>query len=164
MGSGSGGVSVGKNLSQCSMLPIVIIGVVGILQMKFINLITAIHGNRTTNRPLMSSMVVGGCRNVNAIHLKGKYQEPIVVTTSILDHKDGHYVKPNKVAIKYPSFKKDVDPDVHVEMFNYVIKANTETFQQHIINAFSYMIRDTTLDWCHNYMLEFPYKFFSKLT
>jgi hypothetical protein len=54
----------------------------------------------------MSSMVVGRCKSVDAMHSKGGYQEPIVVTTPILDHKDGHYVKPHKVIFMYPNFKK----------------------------------------------------------
>jgi hypothetical protein len=32
----------------------------------------------------MSSMVAGGCKNTNAMHLKGGYRKPIVVTASIL--------------------------------------------------------------------------------
>jgi hypothetical protein len=42
--------------------------------------------------------------------------------TPILDHEDGHYVRPNKVAFKYPNFKKDVDLNAHVRMFNSTIK------------------------------------------
>ncbi len=52
----------------------------------------------------------------------------------------------NKVAFKYPDFKKDVDPNVHVKMFNFAIKANIETFEEHTINAFNYMLRNTTSD------------------
>jgi hypothetical protein len=87
------------------------------------------------------------------MHSRGGYQEPIVVTTPILDHKDGHYVRPNKVASKYPNFKKDVDLDVHVTMFNFSIKMNAKTFEKDIINVFSYILRDMASNWCHNYML-----------
>jgi hypothetical protein len=38
------------------MLPTATIGVVGILQMVFTNLITATHGNMIANQPLMNSM------------------------------------------------------------------------------------------------------------
>jgi len=56
------------------------------------------------------------------------------------------------VALKYPDFKKDVDPDAHVKVLNFVVKKNVETFEKNIINVFMYMLRDITLDWCHNYM------------
>jgi hypothetical protein len=49
LGSGSSGVLAGRNLSQSSALPIPIIGVVGIPQMVFINLIMATNGNMTTD-------------------------------------------------------------------------------------------------------------------
>jgi hypothetical protein len=55
------------------VLPLAIIGVVGIFQMVFTNLITELRGNRTTDRPLMSSMVVGGCRSVDVVHSRGEY-------------------------------------------------------------------------------------------
>jgi hypothetical protein len=32
------------------------------------------------------------------------------------------------VALKYLDLKKDVDLDVHVRMFNFVVKANAKTF------------------------------------
>jgi hypothetical protein len=41
---------------------------------------------------------------------KGGYKQPFVITVPILDHRDGHYVRPNKVALNYPNFKKDVHP------------------------------------------------------
>jgi hypothetical protein len=59
------------------------------------------------------------------------------------------------VALKYLDFKKDVDPDVHVRMFNFAVKVNAKISEKFIINAFSYMVRDTTSNWCHNYMLKF---------
>ncbi len=70
-------------------------------------------------------MTIRGCRSADVVHSIGGYQEPIVLTTPILDHRNGHYVKPNKVAFKYLDFKKDVDPYVHVRMFNSIVKANT---------------------------------------
>ncbi len=54
LGNGSNGVSTRRNLSRSSMLPTTTIGFVGILQMVFINPITTIHGNMTTDRPLMT--------------------------------------------------------------------------------------------------------------
>jgi hypothetical protein len=88
----------------------------------------------------------------------------IVVTTPILDHRDDHYVTPNKVAFKYPNFNKDVDPNAHVKVFNYVVKVNAKTFEKYIINAFSYMLKDITSKWCNNYMLEFLDCIFLELT
>jgi hypothetical protein len=70
----------------------------------------------------MNSMVAGRCRSTNVVHLRRGYQKPIVVTTPILDHKDGHYVRPNRVVFKYPILKKNVDLDVHVRMFNSIVK------------------------------------------
>jgi len=72
----------------------------------------------------------------------------------IPNHRNGHYVRPNRVAFKYLDLKKD-DLVVHVIMFNSTVKANPKTFKKHIINVFSYMLKDVTLDWCHNYMSKF---------
>jgi len=44
------------------------------------------------------------------------------------------------------------------------MKVNAQTFKEYIINVFSYMLKDTALDWCHNYMLEFPNHTFLELT
>jgi len=132
--------------------------------MVLTNLITTIHGNMTFNWPLMNSMVVGKYKSANAMHPRRGYWEPFAIITPILDHRDGHYVRPNKVTIKYLDFKKMVDPNVHVTMFNSIVKVNAKTFEEYIINAFNYTLRDTTLDWCHNYMSEFPDYTFSKLT
>jgi hypothetical protein len=92
LGSGSSGVSTVRNLSRSLALKTNITIVVGISQMVFTNPIMTTHVNMTANRPLMSLMVVGGCRSADAVHSRGGYQEPIVVTAPILDHKDGHYV------------------------------------------------------------------------
>jgi hypothetical protein len=56
------------------------------------------------------------------------------------------------VALKYLDFRKNVDPDAHVRMFNFVIKTNAKTFEECIINALSYALKDTTSNWCYNYM------------
>jgi len=91
-------------------------------------------------------MADGGCIITNVMHSKNKYPEPIVVTTSILDHKNGHYVRLNMVVFKYLDFKKDVDLDAHVKVFNFEVKENVKTSEEYIINGFSYTLRDTTLD------------------
>jgi hypothetical protein len=53
---------------------------------------------------------------------------------------------PNRLALKYLNFKRDVDPNVHVKMFNYVMKENAKTFEEYIINVFSYTLKDITSD------------------
>ncbi len=50
----------------------------------------------------------------------------------------------NKVAIKYLDFFKNVDLDVHVRVFNSIVKINALTSKKYIINAFSYTLKDTT--------------------
>ncbi len=91
-------------------------------------------------------MAIGRYKSENAVNPRGGYQEPFVVTTLIIDHKDGHYVKPNKVAFKYLDFKKDVDLDVDVKVSNSVVKLNVETSKIYINNAFSYTLRNMALN------------------
>jgi len=53
----------------------------------------------------------------------------------------------------------------HVKMFNFAMKVNEKNYEQYIVNAFSYTLKDTTLNWCHNYMSKkFDYSTFSKFT
>jgi hypothetical protein len=104
--SKSSGILEGRNINQSLALLVATTIVVSILHMVFTNPIMATHGNRTANRPLMSSMDVGRCKNANVMHSRGGYRMPIVVTTPIFYHKNGHYVRPNKVALKYLDFKK----------------------------------------------------------
>jgi hypothetical protein len=49
-------------------------------------------------------------------------------------------------------------------VFNFAIKANVKTFEKYIISAFNYKLRDTTSDWCDDYMSKFPYCIFLELT
>jgi len=146
LGSGLGGVSAVRNLSRSSTLPTIAIGVVGIFQMVFIDSIIIIHVNRTANQPLMSSMAVRECRGADVVHSRGGYRKPLVVTALIFYHKDGHYVRPNRVALKHPNLKKNVIPDVHVKMFNSIAKANVETSKKYIIKVFNYTLRNITLN------------------
>jgi hypothetical protein len=94
----------------------------------------------------MNLMVVGGYICVDATNLRGGYQKSFIVIAQIPNHRNGHYVRPNKVVFKYPNFKEDDDPDAHVKVFNYVIKENSKTFKKYIINVFSYTLRNTTSD------------------
>jgi hypothetical protein len=47
-------------------------------------------------------------------------------------------------ALNYPNFKKNVDQNAQVKMFNYVMKANAETSEKYIFNVFSYTLTDAT--------------------
>jgi hypothetical protein len=99
----------------------------------------------------MNLIAIKRYRNTNVEDLKWGYWGPFVITLGIPNHRNGHFVKSNKVAFKYLDFRKDVDPNAHVRMFNYIIKANAQTSKEYITNAF-------------NYMLEFFYYTFFKLT
>jgi hypothetical protein len=112
----------------------------------------------------MSSIIARGYKSTDVENQKGGYQEPSVVTIEILNHNNGHFVRPNRVVLKYFDFKKDVDPNVHVKVFNSIVKDNVETSEKYIINAFNYTLRDITSDWCYNYMSEFPNCTFSEFT
>jgi hypothetical protein len=70
----------------------------------------------------MNSMDIRRYISVNVVHPKGGYRKPFAITAPILDHKDGHYVRPNRVVLKYLDFKKDVDLGAHVKVFNSIIK------------------------------------------
>jgi hypothetical protein len=52
----------------------------------------------------MKSMATGRYRSANATNSGGGYREPSTIITPIPNHKDGHYVRPNRVALKYPNF------------------------------------------------------------
>jgi len=66
LGNKLNGISAKRNLNENTTLPIITIGVVGTPQMVFTNPIMIIHVNRNLSRPRMSSMVVGGYKNVDA--------------------------------------------------------------------------------------------------
>jgi hypothetical protein len=106
LGSGSCVVSTRRKLSGNSALPITTTGVVGKPQIKFINPIMTSHVNRIVDRPPMSLMVVGGYKSANAVNPRRGYQEPFAITVPILNHRDGHYVRPNKVAFNILISKK----------------------------------------------------------
>jgi hypothetical protein len=74
-------------------------------------------------------MVAKGYKSEDVVNPWGGYWKQSAVITHILDHKKGHYVRLNKVALKYPNFKKDVNPNAYVIVFNSVIEANAKTFE-----------------------------------
>jgi hypothetical protein len=112
----------------------------------------------------MNSMAIGGYKSVDAMNPKGGHQGPFAIIAQILDHKNGLYIRPNRVAIKYLDLKTNVYLDAHVRMFNSVVKVNAQTFEEYIINVFNYALRNTTSNWCHNYMLKFLDYIFLKFT
>jgi hypothetical protein len=73
LGSRSAGISTIRNLNRSSTLPITATGIVGILQMVFINLIMTTHVNKIVDRALMSSMVVRRYRSANVMHPRRRY-------------------------------------------------------------------------------------------
>ncbi len=74
MGSGSGGVLVGRKLSGSITLSTLTIGVVGTPQMVFTNPILITHVNMTIDQPSMSSMATKRyTRSVDAMNSKGGY-------------------------------------------------------------------------------------------
>jgi hypothetical protein len=71
MGSGSGGVLVGRKLCGSTTLPTITIRVVRTPQMVFTNPIMITHVYRTINQPSMSSKVVKGYKSADAMNSKG---------------------------------------------------------------------------------------------
>jgi len=83
----------------------------------------------------MSSIVARRYISIDVGNLRGRYRKLSIVTAWIPDHRNGHYVKPNRVVFKYFNLKKDVNPYAHVKVFNSIVKANAKTFEEYIINA-----------------------------
>jgi hypothetical protein len=52
----------------------------------------------------MSSMATKRYKGADARNLRGGYQGPSIVSAKISDHRHGHYVRPNMVALKYHDF------------------------------------------------------------
>ncbi len=130
LGRGSGGVLTRRNLSKSSRILIVITRVVGIPHMVFTNPIMTTHVNKTTDQPLMNSLVAGRYKSTDVRNLGGGYRKPFVVSARIIDNKNGHFMRPNMVVLKCLDFKKDVDPDAHVRMLNFAMKGNVKTFKK----------------------------------
>jgi hypothetical protein len=63
--------------------------------------------------------------------------------------------KPYRSILKYPYYKQNAGPDAQVRVFQATIKANGKTSEEYIVNAFNCTLKEMTLYWCHNYMLEF---------
>jgi len=68
-------------LNRSSELLATIIRVVGTPQMVFTNTIMTTCVNKIVDRPSMSSIDVGGYKNIDAKNPRGGYQEPSIITT-----------------------------------------------------------------------------------
>jgi len=53
----------------------------------------------------------------------------------------GSMARPYQSILKYPNYKKDVDPIVHVKVCQVVIKENGKTSKKTIIYAFNYTLK-----------------------
>jgi hypothetical protein len=137
LGRGLGGFLMGKSLSRSLRLSTTNARVVGTPLMVFTYPIIIIHVHKTTNEPPMSSIAIGGYRNTYVENPKGEYRGPSIMIQGIFNHKNGHFVKPNKVVFKYLDFRKNVDLNVHVKVFNSVVKVDAKTSKKYIINAFN---------------------------
>ncbi len=144
LGNGSDGVSTRRKLNGSLALPTTTTRVVGTPQKVFANLIMTTNVNRIVDQPPMNSMTVEGYRNANVMNPKGGYREPSTIITPIPDRRNGHYIWPNKVALKYPDFKKGCWSICSCQGVQFCSKKNAKTFEEYITNAFSYMLRDTT--------------------
>ncbi len=98
LGSGLGGISTGWNLNRSLILPKVTTRVVRTPQMVFTNPIMTTHVSMTSNRPLMNSIIARRYIKTNVGNLGG-YQKPSIVIAGILNHRNGHSMRPNKVAL-----------------------------------------------------------------
>jgi hypothetical protein len=132
--------------------------------MLFTDPIMTIHVNRIVDRPSMNSIDTGGYKSIDAEILRGGYRKPSVVIARIPDHKNGHAMRLNKVALKYLDFLKNVDLGVHVRVFNSTVKANAKASEKYIINVFNYTLKDISSNWCHIYMSNFLDYIFLELT
>ncbi len=72
-------------------------------------------------------MVARRYKSANVVHPRGGYQEPFDIAIPTFDHKYGHYVRPNRVVLKYFDFKKNVNLDAHIKVFNSAVKENAKT-------------------------------------
>ncbi len=98
--------------------------------MVFTNMMMTIHVNKNADQPLMSlNIIARRYRNTYAKNPRGGYQKRSVINVRIFHHRNGHLLRPNKVAFKYPDFKEDANLNVHVRVFNFIVKANAKTLK-----------------------------------
>jgi hypothetical protein len=61
----------------------------------------------------MNSIPVEGYISIDVENPKGGYHEPYVIITKIPNHKNCHSIRLSRLALKYFSLKKNVDPNAH---------------------------------------------------
>jgi hypothetical protein len=49
----------------------------------------------------------------------------------------GSVARPYQSTLKYPNYKKDANANAHVKVFQAIVRANGETFEEYIINTFN---------------------------
>lgn len=71
------------------------------------------------------------------------------------------YFRPYMKPLNYHEYTKNFNPNVHVQVFKFLIKANSQTITEEITNLFNFTLRDNASDnLCNNYMKDHPnYKF-----
>jgi hypothetical protein len=52
----------------------------------------------------MSSIATGGYKSIDVENPKGKHVKASIIVQRIPNHINGHSVRPNRVALKYPNF------------------------------------------------------------
>jgi len=62
------------------------------------------------------------------------------------------YHRPFMRPLNYHEYKKDYDPNVHVQVFKATIKTNNEMVDEETTNMFNFTLRNNTSNWCNNYM------------
>jgi hypothetical protein len=69
---------------------------------------------------------------------KEDIKKPFILTAEIHNHKNGHFIRPNRVTLNYLDFKKNVNLNVHVKLFNFVMKANENTSKEYILEYITF--------------------------
>ncbi len=54
--------------------------------------------------------------------------------------------------LQYPTYVKDIDPDVHIRVFKKTNRANGEIVEAYIINLFGFTLQDNISKWGENFL------------
>jgi len=65
--------------------------------------------------------------------------------------------------LQYPTYVKDIDPDVHIRVFKKIIRGNGETMEADIINLFGFTLQDNISEWGENFVQDHPNCTFEEL-
>jgi hypothetical protein len=94
------------------------------------------------------------------LNLGGDHLEPLRGATIAYVQCVIFYSRPFKTPLNYPKYKKNFDPNAHVQVFKADIKTNIEIVNEEITNLLNFTLRDNTFNWCNNYMRNNPnYRF-----